>query len=264
MNTQESRSAKSFHAYTLPTPQESFVGRICQVIPTGKTYQCVLGSQGEDTLRESHSPSITSVTIDKDTFVSQVSGKGTYIFDCTVDPKHIIAVFEGISQRFDYYFEGVTDVYEAWRNNDGDVIYTSTSSPNENDPVYQGGGVVVGYVEEHKAKTTTWDFGASEVDLEDYGITIAGTPTDGSAIFVTYIPATQEPEWVEVKMTIGGTSDTLENHLTSLRNDIGDLGDTVTERLPAAPDEEGTYTLKCTVSVDAETSEVTKVYSWEA
>lgn len=264
MNNQESRSAKSFFAAALPTPRPSYVGRLCTVISTAKTYKCVEDSQGSATITETHSPSITSVSINSSTFASKVSGKGTYIFDCTVDPKHIIATFEGISKRFDYYFPAVTDIYEAWRDLDGEIVYTSTSSPNEGDSIYQGEGIVVGSVEEHKSTTTTWDLGANEVTLSNYGITITGTPTDGSAIFVTYIPAGVTYAWKEVELTVGGSSDTLENHLNSLRNDLGDIGDVVTERLPAASNDAGTYTLKCTVTVDPDTSAVTKVYSWVA
>lgn len=238
MPNQESRSAKSFHAAQLPTARASYIGRICQVIPTGKTYKCVEDSTSDPVVTESHSPALGTVTVNATTFASKISQAGTYIFDATVDAKHIIAVFEGISQRFDYYFEGVTDVYEAWRNNEGDVVYTDTSSPNENDPIYQGGGVVVGYVEEHSSAVTSWELGQNTVTLATYGISFTGTALDGSAIFVTFKPAGTTYKWDEVTLEIGGTKDTLENHLNSLRNDLGDLGDDVDvleEKVPDAP-----------------------------
>lgn len=256
MNKQESRSAKSFHKDELPAAQASYLGRICQVIPTGKTYKCVEDSTGEPTVSETHSPALGTVTINKTKIATKLHDAGVYVFDADVDVKHIIATYEGIDRRFNYYPEGITDVYEAWRDLDGEVVYTSTSDPNEGDTIYKDGGVEVGAVVSYADTVTAWELGSTVVNLTQYGISYTGTAEDGNAIFVTFAPAPTTYTWEEVLIEVGGVEDSLENHLNSLRNDLGELGDVVADRIPPAPDEEGDYILHCSVTSSG------KSYSW--
>lgn len=131
------------------------------------------------------------------------------------------------------------------------------------------GETVAGVVAEYNAESMGWEFNGEFVDLEDYGITyhiqyVSEPPHQDDVIEVTYAEAYPTYDWrrtnvqpsgggeggavnsvnnidpdedgnVElsaenINAEVGGTVDSVQDHLESLRNDLGDLADDVAEK----------------------------------
>ena len=266
----------------------------------------------------SSSPDLGTVTVNSETFSGKVIDAGSYIFDAVVHEAYIdVLVGEAPEEgepderpvkRFWYEYGGgeYPDVFEAWKDEEDNYVYTQYPDPSENAEVYSAPDTHYGNVQSSFAGSTKWYLGQNEVTLNEYGISYTGTAKDGNTIHIYY--ETEAPHvgdeilvvytasydtfgWQRVNVqpsdavagavntvnnieptsgnivisganinaTVDGETETITSHLSTIKADLGDLGDDVSgiqSKIPSAPAEDGVYVLTCTVTSG------NAVYTW--
>lgn len=225
---------------------------------------------------EYSSEALGTVTVDADTFATQVAESDLYIFDAVVTPERILAtVSEDMIQYNRDADDDDADLF-AWKDEHNVVVFTDSATPSANDDVYSDTAKTpLGTVDGYSASSTKWYRGSDEITLATYGIAITGTAEDGNVIHIQYVsePPHQDDiievtyaesyptyDWRRINVQpaeggaegtvnsvnnvdpvdgnvelsaenidaeVGGTTDSVQDHLVSLRNDLGDLGDVV-------------------------------------
>lgn len=225
---------------------------------------------------EYSSEALGTVTVDADTFATQVAESDLYIFDAVVTPERILAtVSEDMIQYNRDADDDDADLF-AWKDEHNVVVFTDSATPSANDDVYSDTAKTpLGTVDGYSASSTKWYRGSDEITLATYGIAITGTAEDGNVIHIQYVsepphqddvitvtyaeaydtfgwrrinaqPASGGAEGTvdsvnnvdpvdgnvelsaeNIDAEVGGTIDSVQDHLVSLRNDLGDLADDV-------------------------------------
>lgn len=225
---------------------------------------------------EYSSEALGTVTVDADTFATQVAESDLYIFDAVVTPERILAtVSEDMIQYNRDADDDDADLF-AWKDEHNVVVFTDSATPSANDDVYSDTAKTpLGTVDGYSASSTKWYRGSDEITLTTYGIAITGTAEDGNVIHIQYVsePPHQDDvievtyaesyptyDWRRINVQpadggtegavnsvnnvdpvdgnielsaenidaeVGGTIDSVQDHLVSLRNDLGDLADDV-------------------------------------
>lgn len=137
---------------------------------------------------EYSSEALGTVTVDADTFATQVAESDLYIFDAVVTPERILAtVGEDMVQYNRDADDDDADLF-AWKDEHNVVVFTDSATPSANDDVYSDTAKTpLGTVDGYSASSTKWYRGSDEITLATYGIAITGTAEDGNTIHIQYV-----------------------------------------------------------------------------
>lgn len=247
-----------------------FNGEFVDISDYGITY-----TPADPTATVSYSSeALGTVTVDADTFATQVVESDKYIFDAAVTPERILATVDEAMIQYNRDADDDDADLFAWKDEHNVVVFTDSATPSANDDVYSDTEKTpLGTVDAYSASSTKWYRGSDEITLATYGITITGTAEDGNTIHIDFVGVPPEQDdtivveyaesyptyaWRRINVQpaeggaegtvnsvnnidpvdgnielsaenidaeVGGTIDSVQDHLESLRNDLGGLAD---------------------------------------